>query len=132
MPIVFQQTTNHHRHFDPIQLRRKQCSSTLIDEDIPILSNRNLQCLSASSSSSSGFRSSNYSRSSSIQTSSLVGCITNTDHPGYANIVAIESSNLWYSTKVCQVDLKRANVIKEIYKTEHDYLGHLKNLVDVS
>lgn len=28
--------------------------------------------------------------------------------------------------------LKRANVIKEIYKTEYDYLGHLKNLVDVS
>jgi hypothetical protein len=27
---------------------------------------------------------------------------------------------------------KRANVIKEIYKTEHDYLGHLKNLVDVN
>jgi len=115
-------------HFDPIQLRRKQCSSTLIDEDIPILCNRNLHCLSASSSS--GFRSN--SRSSSIQTSSLVGCITNTDHPSYANIVAIESSNLWYSSKVCQVDLKRANVIKEIYKTEHDYLGHLKNLVDVS
>jgi hypothetical protein len=30
------------------------------------------------------------------------------------------------------MDLKRANVIKEIYKTEHDYLGHLKNLIDVS
>lgn len=27
---------------------------------------------------------------------------------------------------------QRANVIKEIYKTESDYLGHLKNLVDVS
>lgn len=27
---------------------------------------------------------------------------------------------------------KRANVIKEIYKTENDYLGHLRNLVDVS
>ena len=27
---------------------------------------------------------------------------------------------------------KRANIIKEIYKTEYDYLGHLKNLIDVS
>jgi hypothetical protein len=27
---------------------------------------------------------------------------------------------------------QRANIIKEIYKTEYDYLGHLKNLVDVS
>jgi hypothetical protein len=34
--------------------------------------------------------------------------------------------------KIYQDNFKRANVIKEIYKTEHDYLGHLKNLVDVS
>jgi hypothetical protein len=27
---------------------------------------------------------------------------------------------------------QRTNIIKEIYKTEYDYLGHLKNLVDVS
>jgi hypothetical protein len=96
-----------------------------------------------------GFRSN--SRSPSIQTSSLVGCIANTDIPSYANIVTIESSkltpNLWYNRneinhegwylssdiriKTCQIDLKRANIIKEIYKTEHDYLGHLKNLIDV-
>ncbi len=86
-----------------------------------------------------GFRS-----NSSIQTSSLVGCLAHTDLPGYANIIPIESSKLtwynqdgWYPSsdiriKTCQMDLKRANVIKEIYKTEHDYLGHLKNLIDVS
>jgi len=34
--------------------------------------------------------------------------------------------------KSAQIDVKRANVIKEIYKTEHDYLCHLKNLVEVS
>ena len=28
--------------------------------------------------------------------------------------------------------IKRANIIKEIYRTEYDYLGHLKNLVDVN
>lgn len=33
--------------------------------------------------------------------------------------------------KVNSEDSKRANVIKEIYKTEHDYLVHLRNLVDV-
>ncbi|CAF2117751.1 unnamed protein product [Rotaria magnacalcarata] len=162
-PIIVQQAVTHKlkstsHHFDPIQLRRKQCSSTLIDEEIPIISNRNLHCLAASSSSSSsGFRSN--SRSSSIQTSSLAGCIANTEIPMYANVVTIESSKLvdnildgnktpklwynrnelyqdgWYPSadtrlKQCQDNFKRANVIKEIYKTEHDYLGHLKNLVD--
>ncbi|CAF4678654.1 unnamed protein product [Rotaria sp. Silwood1] len=161
-PIIVQQAVTHKikptsHHFDPIQLRRKQCSSTLIDEDIPIISNRNLNCLTASSSSSSGFRSN--SRSSSIQTSSLVGCIANTEIPIYANVITIESSKLvdnisdvnktpklwsnrneinqdeWYPSsdiriKQCQDNVKRANIIKEIYKTEHDYLGHLKNLVD--
>lgn len=34
--------------------------------------------------------------------------------------------------KQCQENFKRASAVKEIYKTEHDYLGHLKNLVDVS
>lgn len=43
----------------------------------------------------------------------------------------------WYPSndvrsKLCPEDFKRANVIKEIYKTENDYLGHLKNLVDVN
>ncbi|CAF4341626.1 unnamed protein product, partial [Adineta steineri] len=85
-----------YHHFDPIQLRRKQCSSTLIDEEIPIISNRNLNCLTTSStSSSSGFRSN--SRSSTIQTSSLVGCIANTDIPVYANVVTIESSKFAYN-----------------------------------
>ncbi|CAF1008117.1 unnamed protein product [Adineta steineri] len=139
-PIIVQQAVTHkikptYHHFDPIQLRRKQCSSTLIDEEIPIISNRNLNCLTTSStSSSSGFRSN--SRSSTIQTSSLVGCIANTDIPVYANVVTIESSKFAYNNtsdirlKLCQNNFKRANIIKEIYKTEHDYLGHLKNLVD--
>ncbi len=101
-----------------------------------------------------GFRSN--SRSSTIQTTSLVGCIANTEIPVYANVVTIDSSKLayhiadvnktpnlrsnqqgWYPSsdvrkKISQDNYKRANVIKEIYKTEHDYLGHLKNLVDVS
>lgn len=77
-----------------------------------------------------GFRST--SRSSNIQTSSLVGCLANTDIPSYANIIPIESSSkLWCSSSDQRIDLKRANIIKEIYKTEHDYLAHLKNLVDV-
>ena len=42
-PIIVQQAVTHKirstsHHFDPIQLRRKQCSSRLIDEDIPIIS----------------------------------------------------------------------------------------------
>ena len=85
MRISFQQTTNL-RPFDPIQLRRKQCSSTLIDEDLPRMSH---------SSSSSGFRS--HSSTDDFE------CV----HP-------------------------RTNIIKEIYKTEYDYLGHLRNLVEVS
>ena len=78
-----------------------------------------------------------FRRSSSIQTSSLAGCLANTDHSSYANILPIQSSNVWSDRneadwKKSQMDFKRASVIKEIYKTEHDYLGHLKNLVDVS
>lgn len=69
-------------------------------------------------------------RSSAIQTSSLVGCLASTDLPSYANILPIQSSNVWSDRN--DEDFKRASVIKEIYKTEHDYLGHLKNLVDVS
>ncbi|CAF1128972.1 unnamed protein product [Rotaria magnacalcarata] len=109
-PIVIEQTvpqkikptTNH--HFDPIQLRRKQCSSTLIDEDLPIISNSNLNCFS--SSSSSGFRSNSHSLSNQILSTS--------------DDVEILNENF----------IKRSNIIKEIYKTEYDYLGHLKNLVD--
>ncbi|CAF4437470.1 unnamed protein product, partial [Rotaria sp. Silwood2] len=97
-------TTNH--HFDPIQLRRKQCSSTLIDEDLPIISNCNLNYLSSPCSSSSGFRSNSHSLSN--QTSSV------------SDDIDISNENL----------IKRTNIIKEIYKTEYDYLGHLKNLVD--
>ncbi|UJR09777.1 hypothetical protein I4U23_014004 [Adineta vaga] len=92
-----QPTTNH--HFDPIQLRRKQCSSTLIDEDLPILSNPNFL---SPSSSSSGFRSDSHSSS----------------NPASPTIDETENLN------------KRTNIIKEIYKTESDYLGHLKNLVE--
>ncbi|CAF4579696.1 unnamed protein product, partial [Rotaria sp. Silwood2] len=112
-PIVIEQgvtqkikatTTNH--HFDPIQLRRKQCSSTLIDEDLPIISNCNLNYLSSPCSSSSGFRSNSHSLSN--QTSSV------------SDDIDISNENL----------IKRTNIIKEIYKTEYDYLGHLKNLVD--
>ena len=100
-----------------------------------------------------GFRSN--SRSSSIQTSSLVGCIGQAELPSYAHTVPIESTKLVYhavdemmlsskhsdrhedeyflSLKSASADnSKRANVIKEIYKTENDYLGHLRNLVDVS
>ncbi|CAF1134148.1 unnamed protein product [Rotaria sp. Silwood1] len=110
-PIVIEQavtqklkpTTNNH-HFDPIQLRRKQCSSTLIDEDLPIISNCNLNYLSSPCSSSSGFRS--HSHSLSNQTSSV------------NNDIEISNENL----------IKRTNIIKEIYKTEYDYIGHLKNL----
>ncbi|UJR36306.1 hypothetical protein I4U23_029034 [Adineta vaga] len=146
-PIIVHQAVTHKikptsHHFDPIQLRRKQCSSTLIDEEIPIRTNRHLTCLAStsSSSSSSGFQS--HSHSPSIPTSSLVGCLANTDIPVYANVVTIESSKLnwsnqqgWYPSndvrvKPCTDNFKRANVIKEIYKTEHDYLGHLKNLVE--
>ena len=76
--------------------------------------------------------------------------LPNTEIPVYANVVTIEPSktaynisdvnktpNLrynrndinqqgWYPSsdvriKICQDNLKRANVIKEIYKTEHDY-----------
>ena len=89
-------TTTVKKHFDPIQLRRKQCSSTLIDEETPkqIMTNPNL----FSPSSSSGFRS--HSDTSSNDELEIIG--------------------------------KRANVIKEIFKTEYDYLRHLKNLVNVS
>ena len=83
--FLLKQTTNH-RTFDPIQLRRKQCSSTLIDEDLPRISN--------GSSSSSGFRS--------------------------------HSSN-----EDLENGQQRTNIIKEIYKTEYDYVGHLRNLVEV-
>ena len=98
-----------------------------------------------------GFRS--HSRSSSIQTSSLVGSIGQTEMPIYADIVPIESTKLTHHMadeimisrqpterneihqngriKFNAEDSKRANIIKEIYKTEHDYLGHLKNLVEV-
>lgn len=103
-----------------MQLRRKQCSSTLIDEDLPILSDPNLFSPSSSSSGRSataslavvdndarfrslGFRSD--SRSSSNPTS------PKHDEP--------------------ETVTKRANIIREIYKTESDYLGHLKNLVEV-
>ncbi|CAF1046707.1 unnamed protein product [Adineta ricciae] len=154
-PIIVQQAITHKikptsHHFDPIQLRRKQCSSTLIDEEIPIRSNRNLICLaSTSSSSSSSFRS--HSHSPPIPTSSLVGCLANTDIPVYANVVPIEPSKIayhisdtnkpwsnqqgWHPTNDGRVkfyadNFKRASVIKEIYKTEHDYLVHLKNLID--
>ncbi|CAF1373512.1 unnamed protein product [Rotaria sordida] len=97
---------NNNHHFDPIQLRRKQCSSTLIDEDLPIISNSNLNYLSSPYSSSSGFRSNSHSLSN--QTSSV------------SDDIEISKENL----------IKRGNIIKEIYKTECDYLGHLKNLVD--
>ena len=104
-----------------------------------------------------GFRS--HSRSSTIQTSSLVGCISHTDTPAYTGAMPVESTTLAFHAadeqrtrthKVSKRDdivldgccssperhskenAQRANVIKEIFKTEHDYLGHLKNLVDVS
>ncbi len=102
--IVFQQTTNHH-HFDPIQLRRKQCSSTLIDEELPIISN---------SSSSSGL---NYN---------IVYLIKKKI---FSLRIGFRSDS---SNEENESVNQRANIIKEIYKTEYDYLGHLKNLVDVS
>jgi hypothetical protein len=99
-----------------------------------------------------GFRS--HSHSSSIQTTSLVGFLSHTDVSTCITHVPIESTKLTYhisdnmilSSKQTErnelqsdghirvnIDQsKRANVIKEIYKTEHDYLGHLKNLVDVN
>ena len=35
-------------------------------------------------------------------------------------------------TKMHHDNSKRANIVKEIYKIENDYLEHLKNLVNVS
>ncbi len=102
----FQQTTNHH-HFDPIQLRRKQCSSTLIDEELPIISN-------SSSSSGLNFR-------------SVLFAWSNQESIGFRS----DSSNQTNDDEIESVN-QRANIIREIYKTEYDYLGHLKNLVDVS
>ncbi|CAF4417470.1 unnamed protein product, partial [Didymodactylos carnosus] len=78
-------------YFDPIQLRRKQCSSTLIEEE-----NR------GESSSSSGFRS--ISRSS-IQTLSLVG---NVDLP-------IVSSSLFKNNNNLQILFSNDEYSKPIY-----------------
>ncbi|CAF1294728.1 unnamed protein product [Adineta steineri] len=93
-------TTNHHHHHFDPIQLRRKQCSSTLIDEDFPILYNSN--LPSLSSSSSGFQS--HSHSSSNQTSS-----TNDE---------IENLN------------KRGNIIKEIYKTESDYLGHLKNLVD--